>query len=846
VKQSEQVPSLPLPESVDAMVESGEIEKAAKLARKGFDIWSHGPSLVRAGDLWVKAGDLIQAKDCYELFLLRCGQENTISKAVRSSLSSVNKKIKMSQKKSAVSNKQFSIIPSIIAKWGASLISFIKFDEAEKNKISVIMTTYNSKKFVGKAIESILSQTHSNLELVIVDDASTDGTFQILETYSNKDSRIKLIKNFVNKGTYCSKNLGVIHSSGEFITTQDSDDISDKKRLELQLKEFTKNPKIKVCSCNYIRINLDGDIVINRGLKERLAIMCLMWEKETVINKLGFFDSVRTSADAEFFDRLKIAFSKEEFSHVNRALIKLLHRKDSLTTQPESKVNIDSIGDESPDDLGFLSPPRRAYVKSYRKWHEKIKNGDASPHISYPLLQRKFEAPESLHPSPKKHDEYVTASLASMQSRSGSLEKVIESILPQVDHLDVYLNGYGEIPSYLDDKKINVARSQKYGDQRDNGKFFFLSTLKHGYHFTIDDDILYPPDYVQKNILKLNQYNLQVAVGSHSSNMPIPLERFFGDRTVYHFRRELKQDKFVNLLGTGTLAYHTSTIKLTFENFREPGMADVWFAVAAKKQNIPLVTIEHDKNWLVALETGDNTLYSEFKKNDTIQTKIMQEHRPWSLFEQYELYKDIAHRLLHTYTESELRSRSVDVDYLRYILYLPVLKGSFGEWSISKTLFDIIHEMLKPGDKILEFGSGWGTGQLIKNFKVFSVEDNTDFLNIYDTNYIHAPIVKVKNNLFPKDKGWYDTEVLKKSLPKDYNLILVDGPWGHIGRGGFAKYLDLFREDVPIIIDDVQRENEMALTKFIEKRRKVRKKIYTAPHLEKERIAKQFAVLVPY
>ena len=57
-------------EKIQRKIESGEIEKAAKLARKGFDIWSHGPSLVRAGDLWVKAGDLIQAKDCYEVFLL--------------------------------------------------------------------------------------------------------------------------------------------------------------------------------------------------------------------------------------------------------------------------------------------------------------------------------------------------------------------------------------------------------------------------------------------------------------------------------------------------------------------------------------------------------------------------------------------------------------------------------------------------------------------------------------------------------------------------------------------------------------------------------------------------------
>jgi hypothetical protein len=274
-------------------------------------------------------------------------------------------------------------------------------------------------------------------------------------------------------------------------------------------------------------------------------------------------------------------------------------------------------------------------------------------------------------------------------------------------------------------------------------------------------------------------------------------------------------------------------------------MADVWFAIAAKKQAVPLLAIEHDNEWLVSLETGQTNLYNEFLKNDKVQTKAMKANEPWEFFEQYELYEPLAARLINTYTDLELQSRGVDVEYLQYILYLPVLKGSFGGWSISQTLFDTIHKILEPGDKILELGSGWGTGQLVKDYEVFSVEDNKNFLDIYESNYIYAPIVEEKIPQFPNDKGWYDIDVLKENLPEKYDLILVDGPWGHIGRGGFAKYLDVFRTDIPIIIDDIQREEELALVNAVVKKTEARKKIYTSPRLKSERIAKQFAVLMP-
>ena len=157
-----------------------------------------------------------------------------------------------------------------------------------------------------------------------------------------------------------------------------------------------------------------------------------------------------------------------------------------------------------------------------------------------------------------------------------------------------------------------------------------------------------------------------------------------------------------------------------------------------------------------------------------------------------------------------------DPEYSRRIAFR--IKGDFGGWSISKTLYDKIIEMLEPNSRILEFGSGWGTGKLAEHFELYSVEHDERYINLHLSNYIHAPIINGKNEDFPKDIGWYDVEVLKKERPKKYDMILVDGPVGIIGRGGFYTNLDLFDTDVPIIIDDIHREVEMALLVALEKK----------------------------
>lgn len=139
-----------------------------------------------------------------------------------------------------------------------------------------------------------------------------------------------------------------------------------------------------------------------------------------------------------------------------------------------------------------------------------------------------------------------------------------------------------------------------------------------------------------------------------------------------------------------------------------------------------------------------------------------------------------------------------------------------GNESISPELFNYIRELLPDGAAILELGSGEGTGELSKFYKMYSIEHDEKWLNKYQSSYIYAPLVD----------GWYDVKILRNHLPKTCDLILVDGPPAHKekiskARHGFYRNIRLFNTKVPIIIDDVHRvydrEHLVRLSKLLKK-----------------------------
>lgn len=127
--------------------------------------------------------------------------------------------------------------------------------------ISVLIPVYNVEKFVKQAVESIMNQTYRNLEIIIVDDCSTDKTVNILTKLAAKDKRIKLLRNSKKRNICYSLNKALKYSTGKYIARMDGDDISDLNRIEKQYKFLKNNPNIKLVGNSIMGIDKDGNVI---------------------------------------------------------------------------------------------------------------------------------------------------------------------------------------------------------------------------------------------------------------------------------------------------------------------------------------------------------------------------------------------------------------------------------------------------------------------------------------------------------------------------------------------------------------------------------------------------------
>lgn len=148
------------------------------------------------------------------------------------------------------------------------ILVFLKIIQI-KTKISVIIPTFNRGKLISKSIKSVLNQTLQNLEIIIIDDGSTDDTKKQVEKI--QDERIKYIKLQNNTGGANARNVGIDIASGQFISFQDSDDIFYFDKLEKQLKNiYNKKSHLDFCKINVIYNDSFHYFVPNKEREKRL------------------------------------------------------------------------------------------------------------------------------------------------------------------------------------------------------------------------------------------------------------------------------------------------------------------------------------------------------------------------------------------------------------------------------------------------------------------------------------------------------------------------------------------------------------------------------------------------
>jgi spore maturation protein CgeB len=211
---------------------------------------------------------------------------------------------------------------------------------AEMPLVSVLMCVYNQEQYISQAVESILSQTYSDFELIIIDDGSQDRTGQILDSY--KDNRLKIIHQ-VNQGVPRSRNRLLKLSRGEYVAIHDGDDISGKERLEVQVKFLDEHPEISVVG-SFIEfidekgLPVDEDVIrvvepseIKRTLER--GVNCMMHGsvmfRRGILDVVGGYDErFRYAHDYEFWLRVSEHF---KLANIPQILYKLRSHSNKIS-----------------------------------------------------------------------------------------------------------------------------------------------------------------------------------------------------------------------------------------------------------------------------------------------------------------------------------------------------------------------------------------------------------------------------------------------------------------------------------------------------------------------------------
>ena len=200
--------------------------------------------------------------------------------------------------------------------------------------ISVVMATYNGERYIAEAIESVLKQSYTHFEFIIVDDGSTDATADIVASYS--DARIVYLKKDINSGIADSLNLGISKARGVYIARMDDDDVCTPNRFEEQLKIFEYNPELIVCGTSTL---LDHDKKkyypeTHDDIKMNLLFTNPITHPTVMIKKAVFTDfkynpDFVPSEDYDLWTRL---IFEGQFYIIQSPLLYYRYRKDSETS----------------------------------------------------------------------------------------------------------------------------------------------------------------------------------------------------------------------------------------------------------------------------------------------------------------------------------------------------------------------------------------------------------------------------------------------------------------------------------------------------------------------------------
>jgi len=250
-----------------------------------------------------------------------------------------------------------------------------------KPSLSLLMTVFNAEAYLASSIESIENQTFTDWEFLIVDDASTDHSLAIAESYAQKDSRIKIIRNAVNKGQTRCLNQGLAEARGALIARQDADDLSHPARLEKQWRRFQQEPTLVLLgTCGemidqadrlvgLLDVPLTQEVITwSAAIKNPFLHTSVMFRADEVRALGGYDEYYQIAQDYDLWTRM---MRQHRVANLPERLIRYRHLASSLSKSGKSKAfqEANEIAErEEKNSFGCeLLPQERSLIRAFRE-----------------------------------------------------------------------------------------------------------------------------------------------------------------------------------------------------------------------------------------------------------------------------------------------------------------------------------------------------------------------------------------------------------------------------------------------------------------------------------------------